>query len=81
MVVQSIRPRTLDAGFTLRRHRFRSGCLSPLAQRLLGFRMRLFDGRQLILELLAFTGDRCSCGTKLQPRIVRPPPRTPDNGP
>lgn len=74
MVVQSIRPRTLDAGFTLRRHRFRSACLSPLAQRLLGFRMRLFDGRQLILELLAFLAGAIDLGVGAilhRPHVVR----------
>ncbi len=35
----------------------------------------------VICEVPLLTGDRCSCGTKLQPRIVRPPPRTPDNDP
>lgn len=33
----------------------------------------------VICEVPLPAGDRCSCGTKLQPRIVRPSSRTPDN--
>ena len=35
----------------------------------------------VICEVPLPAGDRCSCGTKLQPRIVRPPSRTLDNAP
>jgi len=33
----------------------------------------------VICELPLFLGSRCSCGTKLQPRLVRPATYTPDN--
>jgi hypothetical protein len=35
----------------------------------------------VICEVPLADGDRCSCGTKLQPKIVRPPSPTPDNQP